>query len=266
MRKPLNLSLVSLVVLASLLVLRCNTAPEEHALGAPPKLPSAASMSIPTLEDMGAAKQSAAAGTKINVGIAIAANLFWKGVVAVALTGPVALYEAAVHTDPVALPDSSGYQWVLSHGGFNALLTARERGDNWDWNMTVMSGNNMSNFTWFTGTSSKDGSHGNWTFYRYPDKEAVHSFVYAITDSTEDVKVTIIDKGDEAYGSFLHWNIDKHIKSLEGYNAKDKGSSLILYNSVSGAGKIEDRKNGNSYCWDTKFADYNDIPCSQWHI
>jgi hypothetical protein len=265
MKKSLNLCLV---LVASLLVLRCNTntAPEEHALGAPPKLPSAASMSIPTLQDMGAAKESAAAGTSINVCIAFAANLFWTGVVAVALSGPVALFEAAVHTDPVPLPDSSGYQWVLSHGGFNALLTAQDKNGSWDWTMTVMSGNNMSNFTWFTGTSNQDGSQGNWTFYRHSDWEPVHSFAYAITDSTQDVKVMIIDKDAETYGSFLHWNIDKHIKSLEGYNAQDKSSSLILYNSVSGAGKIEDRKNGNSYCWDTKVTGYADIPCSQWHI
>jgi hypothetical protein len=186
--------------------------------------------------------------------------------VAVALTGPVALFEAARHTDPVVLPDSSGYQWVLGHGGFNALLTALENNGSWNWTMTVTSGNNMSNFTWFTGTSSQDGSRGNWTFYRHPDNAPVHSFVYAFTDSAEDVKVMIIDKDAETYGSFLHWNIDKHIKSLEGYNAQDKGSSLILYNSVSGTGKIEDRKNGNSYCWDTKLAGYADIPCSQWHI
>ncbi|MEO6094698.1 MAG: hypothetical protein ABIW76_03115 [Fibrobacteria bacterium] len=263
MRKPLNLSLV---VLASLLVLRCNTAPENHVLGAPPKLPSAASMSIPDMQAMGAAKQSAAAETRINVGIAYAATLFWTGVVAVALTGPVALFEAAVHTEPVVLPDSSGYQWVLSHGGFSALLTAQDKNGSWDWKMTVMSGNNMSNFTWFTGTSSQDGSQGNWTFYRHPDGAPIHSFVYAFANSTEDVKVMIVDKGAETYGSYLHWNIDKHIKSLEGYNAQDKGSSLILYNSVSGTGKMEDRKHGNSYCWDTKFAGYADIPCSQWHI
>lgn len=264
MKKPINLSLM---VLASLLVLRCNTAPENHALGAPPKLPSTASMSIPTMQDMGAAKQSAAeSGTRINVGIAHAANLFWTGVVAVSMAAPVALFEAAVNTEPVALPDSSGYQWVLSHAGFSALLTARDKNGDWDWNMTVMSGNNMSNFTWFTGTSSQDGSRGNWTFYRYPDKAPIHSFEYAFTGSTGDVKAMIIDKGAETYGSFLHWNVDKHVKSLEGYNAKDGGSSLIIYNTVSGTGKIEDRKNGNSYCWDTKFAGYEDIPCSEWHI
>lgn len=262
MRRYLNLTLVAA---ASLLVLKCNTAPEDPAMSAPPELPSSASMTIPTMDDMAAAKQSAGA-TKLNIGIAHATTLFWTGVVGVALAAPVALFESATSTEPIVLPDSSGYQWVLDHGGFDALLTAVDKNGNWDWNMTILSGHGKSNFTWFTGTSSTDGRKGNWTFYRHPGKEPLHGFAYDFTNSTEDVKVTVIDKEADNHGSFLHWSIDKHIKSLEGYNAEDEGSFLILYNSVSGAGKMEDKKNGNSYCWDTKFAEHADIPCSEWQL
>lgn len=261
MRKSLDLSLL---VAASLLVLRCNTAPEDRALGAPPELPSAASMSIPALQEAPAAKQSASGtGTQLHIGMATATTLFWTGVVTVSLAAPVALFEAARHTEPEVLPDSSGYRWEIGHGVFNAVLTAEDDNGRWNWTMTVMSGHNMSGFVWFTGNSSQDGRNGSWTFYRYPDKAPVHSFVYSLTDSTADVRAMVVDKGADNFGSFLHWKVDRHIKSFEVYDAEDKASSQILYNSVTGAGRIEDEKNGNSYCWDTRLALYADIPCSQ---
>jgi len=260
MRKSLNLSLV---VAASLLVLRCNTAPEDRALGAPPELPSATSMSIPALDDDAPAAKQSAAAAGLNIGIATATTVFWSGVVAVSLVAPVALFEAARHSDPVVLPDSSGYQWTIGHGGFNAVLTAEDDNGRWDWTMTVNSGHDMDGFVWFTGNSSQDGRNGSWTFYRHSDNDPVHGFVYSLTDSTADVKAMVVDKEADNFGSFLHWRLDRHIKTFEIHDAKEKASSVIRYNTVSGAGKIEDRKNGNSYCWDTRATLFADIPCSQ---
>ncbi len=254
------------LITSALILMHCNTAPENVTLKQAPALPSMASMTLPGLPKTAVAKKSAEIvgnGSQLNVAMAYYSNLIWSTVVAANLAGPVLLFDAAHKTEGTMLPDSSGFQWVIFQGEYHALLTAKLKSGNINWSMNLVSGNGMAAFTWFTGTSTLDGRSGDWTFFQYSDKMPQHHLVYDIADSLIDVKAEIVEKGSENFGSYLHWNFGPKIYTLDGYGAKDKGSSLITYNHLNGAGKIEDRKNNNSYCWDTQIANYVDIPCSE---
>lgn len=250
-----------LALISSLLFMNCNTAPDEQAISTPPQIPALSTMVIPSLENPTGAKRAAAESVSgLNHGGAVLAIGFWTGVVAVNLAAPVILFEAARNAQPIRLPDSSGWQWVLSHGGHSALLTSRPMNGKYAWTMTV-TGMGKSNFTWFTGLSSGDGKSGDWTFNDVADNQAEYRFTYALESATEVIKAEVVDADDKARGSYLMWKTAGHLKSFEGFDAEINQMTLIDWNAVTGAGMSRNLLTGNSYCWDTKYNGHADIPC-----
>ena len=243
--------------------------PTEVQLSDAPALPPEATMSIPDMGgDGGGTKRSAkpiATYSKINIGIATLAVGYWTGVVKLALIKPVALFILTHSVNPVPLPDNSGWQWSVSNCNYTATLISKEQGDSIYWAMNV-TGGGLTNYTWFDGTSTKDGKSGRWTFYNVSSSggtnAAVYKFTYELTDSTEDVKVQVVDKENDAFKSYLQWIAEGNMRTFRGYNSQKEETIIIEWNMVTEAGSIKNLRTGNQFCWDTKNSNHRDIACN----
>jgi hypothetical protein len=263
MRKPI---IIALALVAAFAGVRCTTdgeGGERARLTEPPVLPSAASMAIPQFaETTGAEKSGADPIGFMNAGAAKLTVDFWTVVVALELATPVTIFALAHTTEPIPLPDSSGWQWVLNSGIHAAVLTSVQENGFVEWKMTVTA-NGGTPFVWFTGKSGTDGKSGNWVFNDLLDHKAKYGFKYALTNTSEDVKAEILNAGSPSFGSYIEWKSEGHMRYFEGYDAAKKDATLISYNSITGAGKLKDVDEGTTRCWDSRLAWYRDIDCAQ---
>jgi hypothetical protein len=218
-------------------------------------------MSIPSLGQQGSAK-SAAIQSQNAVTVAYTAVSFWTGSVKLALLEPAALFALCHNTQPKPLADNSGWQWTISDANFSATLVGKVIADSARWTMSV-SGGNLSNFVWYTGTSTITGNAGYWIFHDttagYP---ASILLAYDVTTLAGACKVQVIKAGDPNFGSYLGWAAIGDVRTFTGYDATNLQTITIVWNNVTEAGTIINQTTGEHYCWDTKANNHQDISCN----
>ena len=128
--------------------------------------------------------------------IAYTAVSYWTLSIQLALLEPAALFAICHSMEPAPLDDNNGYKWEVQNGEFSAVLIGKVQDDSVRWSMTV-SGGDLSDFTWFTGTSTITGNAGSWTFYdtaavagAYPARRRLHGTPGA--PPTDDHRVGVL--------------------------------------------------------------------------
>jgi hypothetical protein len=226
-------------------------------------LPSTASMEIPDLDAGGNAKVSKSE-SRIAVTYAYAAVAFWTSAVRGALVTPVALFKLTHTATPTPLDDNSGWKWTVGNATYSATLIGRIENDSVKWSMTV-NGPNLTNFTWYTGTSTITGESGSWSFYDTTagNPEAVR-FAYQIGSANSSIRVDFVKPSQPGTGSYLAWAVAGSQKSFEIFGAENNENFLISWNALTGEGSVdvENVTTSAQWCWDTKANNYQDIPCN----
>jgi hypothetical protein len=257
---------VSLIILAAVALIGtigCNNInPVGDAGQDAPSLPPAASMTIPEFGSADGLGKSALPETHFASTLAYLAVSYWTTTVQLALLQPAMLFKICHSTQPSPLPDNSGWVWKVSdNNGFSAELTGRVENDQVQWTMSV-SGENLSNFVWFTGASVITGRQGSWTFYDTVGGGTPSiRFTYELTDAQNTVNVMVIDENSAGKGSYLQWTERGNDMSFEAYGAEKNEKFLIAWNKISEAGSISNLITGEKYCWDTKQNGHVDIAC-----
>jgi hypothetical protein len=182
--------------------------------------------------------------------------------VQLALVEPVILFKMCHSTRPSPLPDNSGWVWSVSNNnGFSAELTGRVENDQVQWSMSV-SGGTLSDFVWFTGTSTITGREGSWTFYDTANGGTPSiAFSYQVTDVKNSVRVTVVDQRSAGIGSYLEWVEQGTAMSFEAFGSEKNEKFIIAWDKVTEAGSIENLVTTEKYCWDTKENNHQDIAC-----
>lgn len=244
-----------------LVIFGCNknsTGPTSSA----PTLPANSTMSIPSFGSEGTAKVFAGE-TQSAFGIAYLAVSYWTINVNQALLPPRALFAIAHSTIPVPLADNSGWKWTIGDTAFSAVLICSVENDSARWSMTV-TGNNLSNFTWFTGASTITGNAGSWIFYDTTKVNSqylpVFNISYDVTGAIATAKVENIKAGAADLGSYLQWGIDGTARSFAAHDAVENKTVNILWDSVTEDGSIQEAGQ-TKYCWDTRANNHQDITC-----
>jgi hypothetical protein len=257
---------VSLIILAAVALIGtigCNNInPVGDAGQDAPSLPPAASMTIPEFGSADGLGKSALPETHFASTLAYLAVSYWTTTVQLALLQPAMLFKICHSTQPSPLPDNSGWVWKVSdNNGFSAELTGRVENGQVQWTMSV-SGENLSNFVWFTGASVITGRQGSWTFYDTVGGGTPSiRFTYEFTDAHNTVNVMVINESNAGKGSYLQWTERGNDMSFEAYGAEKNEKFLIAWNKISEAGSISNLITGEKYCWDTKQNGHVDIAC-----
>ena len=237
--------------------------------GQPPVLPPAESMTI-DFSNFTAARKSAELisepkGT-VNSNWEFAATVagFWKLILNTTLAVPVIAFEVAVNQNPVFI---SGKTWQWSYNvtfqsdTYKARLTGEIRSSDVQWKMyiTKEGTGGFTEFLWFEGTSSLDGSGGQWTLYEsslVPDAllqidwtktaSAVGTIKYTYVKNTA-FKTSYIEYGLttstlNAYYTIHYWNFIKF------------SDVNVEWNTTTHNGRVKSVDylgDANWYCWDS---------------
>jgi hypothetical protein len=169
----------------------------------------------------------------------------------------------------VALDDNSGWKWQVTHGEFSAVLIGRVEADSARWSMTV-SGGDLQDFTWYTGTSTITGKAGYWMFYDTAKVAGVYpeaiEISYEAGTPTEQIKLEIVKEGDVDEGNYLQWTAtgdERTFVAYDVYNEDAQGPDTftVAWDEVTEAGYIHVASSDQKYCWDTKDNNHQDIVC-----
>ncbi len=225
-----------------------------------PALPSVTSMDAGTSDFGGSAKTEGVAYGLVTLGIA-----YWNTAIAINLAVPVASFkEAFNHT---AVYDSKAKEWIWSYDvkvGFltyTANLHASEDGDNIKWKMLLSQKSGFQNFEWYTGTSKKDGTSGQWKLNK--DVTSPTGYIQIdwtkASDGTHSTKFLLTDPNDVNYTSYIDYSVTNETEFNGHYNIFEVGKGLtqVMWNKTDKHGKVINNAS-TSYCWDNAT---NDVTC-----
>lgn len=186
--------------------------------GAPPTLPPAESMTI-DFTNFTAAKKSmeiiSAEKGNANSNWAFAATVagVWKIIINTTLAVPVLAFQTAIGKTPAYI-STKNWEWSYtvnySNDVYKARLTGLIRSSDVQWKMYVSKDgtNSFTEFLWFEGTSSLDGTGGQWILYQSPlvtDALLQIDWTKSAT-GVGDIKYTYL-KNDSFKGGFIEYGL-----------------------------------------------------------
>lgn len=187
--------------------------------GDPPALPPAESMTI-DFSNFESGKKgdfpiNSVKGTENSTWeFAAGAALLWKSIIEITLAVPVNSFKATISKQAVYLEDNT-WEWsaeatVLSVT-YKGRLTGQISSSNVIWKMYItkegMGG--FSDFMWFEGTSSLDGTEGQWKLYESPQNSVeILRIDWSVTgDEIGMIKYTFTKAGSAFAGSYIEYGL-----------------------------------------------------------
>jgi hypothetical protein len=157
------------------------------------------------------------------------------------------------------------YTFTYEGQSVEMKITAEEVAAGWKWAMFWSyddgQGNSFEDYKVIEGTTSKDGSEGNWSFNTLdPDTDQevlAYEYDWTITSDTEKSLIAkIYDSGSLSMTANYDENAPEHKLTFSGTNA-DQENITIFWNTDTKTGYIE--QGTTKKCWDSNFAS---VPCS----
>jgi hypothetical protein len=236
--------------------------------GDPPALPPAESMAI-DFSNFASAKKSmeqlpSPKGTE-NSNWEYAATVagVWKLIINLTLAVPVAAFEASVNQQPEHLSDKT-WQWNYSVTYLNTLYKARLTGQSgssevsWKMYITREGTGGFEEFLWFEGTSSNDGTSGQWILNQEPASPVTFLQIdWAKTASTVgNIKYTYL-KNDAFKNSYIEYGLTNNplnaFYNIHYYNNVKFSDVIVEWNTSTHNGRVKSSDylgDANWYCWD----------------
>jgi hypothetical protein len=216
------------------------------------------------------AKTVAADTSKANARLAYTVVSYWSAVTGLALVTPVALFVNTLQVSPTPSDDKLTWVWERNHPalGFISKLTGTIAGDSVRWTMSV-TGKNLNDFVWYTGTSTLTAKSGNWIF-RDTTGTAVLKFSYdKVEEAVGSLKIEVIKVADPGYGSSMEWKSAGDAKSFIAIDnnltddTKIPTTYTISWSKLNENGSIvmSNSEGTHSFCWDTKANGHVNMIC-----
>lgn len=157
------------------------------------------------------------------------------------------------------------WEYSYSQGGqsLSVQTTATPQSDGFSWE-TIISfddgeGGGVSDFKIMEGTTSNDGSQGDWKFYSFEDQStstAVMTSQWTIVSETEKtIDIRFFDQGNVSMIITYNQNGPENLMSFEYTDSAE--NMEIFWNTDSGVGYF--MSGSETFCWDSSF---QDISCS----
>lgn len=204
--------------------------------GDPPELPPPESMTIDfsnfEVAKKGDGSLSVTKGTEnSNWEFSAGAALWWKTIIYTTLAVPVYSFQLAADQKPVYIDDNT-WQWsadaTLLSVIYKARLTGQNNGSNVVWKMYITreGTGGFTDFLWFEGTSSADGTSGEWRLYESPQNpvEIITIDWNVSGDNIVMIKYTFTKTGNPATGSYIEYGLTN--------NTLDAYYEIHYYNSA----------------------------------
>ncbi|MFH1004491.1 MAG: hypothetical protein V1781_03205 [Bacteroidota bacterium] len=201
--------------------------------------------------------------TKSNLVFAGVNVLVWNTLLTIGLAVPVTSFlESFKHA---AVWDKKEREWIWSYSvsvgldTYNAKLHGKVNGDDINWSMYISKNGGYSDFLWYTGTSKKDNTSGQWILNNNPnDATPLLQIDWNKNASgTCDVKYMNVVPGGKENGGYINYGIINDPKLDAFYDIYNKGKNnltSIKWNRSSKAGQVKDQlhfKDTEWHCWNT---------------
>jgi hypothetical protein len=273
-------NLLALFLIAILAVSMTTSCKKEK--GNPPTLPIASSMTI-DFSNFEASSKSAGmvlpkGVNEINWDYAALVASYWDAIITGTLVVPVTAYKLAIDQTPTYVSTKTwkwSYTASVASVSYTARLTGEITSSNVVWNMYLSESGGYSDFKWFTGTSSLDGTSGQWILNISPtnDNPILQINWYKSSTDIDSIRYTYVrtltDSGasDPFNGSYIKYGLttgtynayyNVYFYYLTGfYNANIDWSTTGIIGKVQCLNYFGDN---NWYCWD---ANHVDATCTQ---
>lgn len=261
------LKLVCLTVIA-LGVVSCsdNSVGPDAAESEPPELPSLQQYQ-PQTEYFSANTQQKS--TQAGTGYKLAAQLMRYTVDPLFASTQVYLpfFSQAKQAEP-SLNDGV-WEWTYSYSQYEQSaeirLTAETEGtDKFAWNLFISSSNtggqNFEDYRFMDGSTSTDGSDGNWSIYPYEpggNASAIVSFDWDREDDEHYTASYNIESPESSATFTIMYSVAEAEHTLELSSSDGEYDAVVFWDSEGGTGYINPGY-GDKTCWD---AEYNNIAC-----
>ncbi len=249
-----------------------STSPADH--GEPPSLPPATSMQA-DLSLFDAAGAQDVVGSPAVVGsnflaAAVSVSLA-RAATIVVMAVPVATFAAAASNTPVY--ENGAFHWTynVSENGqqFQADLSGSAQASQSLWEMRISSTATtppLSDFLWYSGTASLDGTAGAWHIYdgtQPSSGTALLGITWTHVSATDwSVEFTNVNPSAVQVGDKLTYGSSGDLRTVQFLDASASAQTTVEWNDVSHTGSILSPgfNGGVRGCWDATF---QDVACNQ---
>lgn len=251
---------VALFLLISATILSCKKKDPE------PELPPSSSMLI-TFDNFWDGSAKTADTTKNNLLFAGGNVLVWNLILTVGLAVPVASFVESFKHEPKWNKKEKAWIWSYSvpvgNITYSAELHGKDGGDMVNWSMYISQNGGFEDFLWYTGTSRKDKTSGQWLLNDKPNNPTALLQIdwHANADGTSDIQYMNVVPGGAENGGYIKYGIVKDPQFDAFYDIYNKGQNnltKIQWNRSSRAGRVQDEKKFNDaawHCWDNLLLD-----------
>jgi hypothetical protein len=255
MKRIMLKSVVAIVFLSTLLV-SCKKDEKKTS----PVLPPQESM-LMNFSNFSSAKKSISINDTVGYGNWGASALtvgFWSLAVYINSAIPVAAFKEAFNHQPVSLGDTT-WRWAYSIDNYGFKLDAKMNSSSTNWTMYVTKtsglGMNFTDFIWFTGTSSNNGTSATWRLNRGPEFNG-RPYLDVTWTKNVSLRYTLVDTTEAGVGNYLEYDkineagLDAQflIRTVDHLNDVD-----IQWNLANNNGRVKCQKWYNNldwHCWD----------------
>ena len=253
-----------------------STSPDDPA--DPPPLPPLASMAVDfSLFSGGGAGLAGAANASSVGGVAgahfsqAALRVFVAEIVAVVvLAVPVATFGAALQAQPTF--NAGAWHWQTSantpRGTWAAHLSGTVQGSDALWEMRITSPPSVSpaleDFLWFSGTSRRDGSSGDWRIFdggAASGTEVLRLDWTNVSPQDHTLTINVTGAGGPDQGDYVTYDVEGSTRTVIFHDASEGNTVEIGWNATTGEGFIiaPGYNGGVKSCWDSA---QNDVACA----
>ncbi len=248
--------------------------------GEPPVLPPAGSMTIDFSNFQTQAKSNLSVAVPkgiltTNWQYAAGVAMIWDAIITTTLAVPVASFQVAVKQTPTYIGDKT-WQWsynvaVLSVT-YNFRLTGQINASDVAWKMYISKTGTggFNEFVWFSGTSSLDGTSGQWILNKSYDSQVPVLQIDWTKSGTSiaTIKYSYVESGSSFAGSYIEYGLTSD--TLNAYYTIHYYSTATLqfydvnvkWDTTSHEGEVQSELyfgDDNWYCWDSN---YLNVTCS----
>jgi hypothetical protein len=175
------------------------------------------------------------------------------------MAGPMAAFSAAASIDPIAHENGSWvwlYTWRQGADQTGIILRGRPAGDLVHWEMSILARRDPTGAVWISGTTSGDGSEGNWVFH---DLETAGNSVSGEINWGPSYR-EFVSLESHNHGNTLRFNDSDPDFSITFSPGDGSSKSFIRWNkSGSGSLRVPDYNGGQEATWNAELLDREEL-------
>lgn len=205
--------------------------------------------------------------TAFNWGYSALNVAFWNAILTVNLAIPVAAFVNCFNYEATYDSDLNGWVWKYDFqaGGatHQAELEATLSESLVQWEMYITIAGASDRFLWFSGSSDLGATNGIWELnynIEDPTNYLDIEWNYNHTDSTGDIRYTVVETDNEQFGSYIEYGLTDN--NFDAYYeislVKEDKLTEIEWSRTTKEGRVRDEVHFSDtdwHCWDSELQD-----------